>query len=124
MITLILILATSMILVGTIFCFASSLGMLRMPDIYCRVHAGGMGQTLGPIALLLAYWAVDGSSGPGAIVLLATFFLLISTAVGSHIIDRAAYRSHLPITPQTVGDEWEGREQSSQSERRRRTFER
>ena len=42
MITLILILATSMILVGTIFCFASSLGMLRMPDIYCRVHAGGM----------------------------------------------------------------------------------
>jgi len=122
--TFLLILATALILIGTLFCFASSLGMLRMPDIYCRVHAGGMGQTLGPIALLLAYWAVDGTSGPGAIVLLATFFLLTSTAVGGHIIDRAAYRSHLPISSQTASDEWEGRDHSSQSERRRRTYER
>jgi len=123
MTTILLVLATILILVGALFSFASSLGMLRMPDIYCRVHAGGMGQTLGPIALLLAYWAVDGSWGAGAIVLLAAFFLLTSTAVGSHIIDRAAYRSHLPISPQTGSDEWEGREKSSQSERRRRTYE-
>ncbi len=99
----------ALVLAGVAFCLASSLGVVRMRDVFCRIHASGMGQTLGPVCLLLAYAIVHPGGGAWAKVLLAMFFLVAATAVGSHIIGRAAYRAHLPMHEGTVRDEWEAR---------------
>ncbi len=103
--------AAAMLLIaaGFVFCLASSIGVSRMPDIFCRIHASGMGQSLGPVCLLLAFAVLHAGPTAWMKVLLAVFFLIAATAVGSHIIGRASYRSHLPMHEGTVRDEWEAR---------------
>ena len=102
-------LAAALIVFGMVLCVASSIGVVRMPDIFCRLHAGGIAQTLGPIALLAAFCLVDGGLGAATKGALAIVFLVLSSATGSHMIARAAYRTRLPMHPGTTRDEWEQR---------------
>ena len=39
---------------GGLFVLLSSVGILRMPDLYSRIHASGKAATLGAICILLA----------------------------------------------------------------------
>ena len=58
-------LAVLAILVGVFFTFVASLGILRFPDFYLRVHAPTKAATLGLFALTLASFFADrGNSVP------------------------------------------------------------
>ena len=97
-----------LLLVGLVFTFAGSLGLLRLPDIFCRLHATGKSSTLGVSAIVLAsflYFSVS-EAGPSIKELLTIVFVFLSGPVGAHMIARAAYRSQVPLHERTVIDEW------------------
>lgn len=79
--------------VGLFFCFAMTVGMLRFPDAYTRLHAGTKGLTVGAGLLLLGV-AVRAPSAAFALrALLVAIFLLVTNPIAIHAIARAAYRS-------------------------------
>ena len=78
---------------GLFFFFAMTVGMLRFPDAYTRLHAGTKGLTVGA-GLLLTGVALRSPSFAFALrALLVGLFLFVTNPVAIHAIARASYRS-------------------------------
>lgn len=84
----------ALIWVGIFFSVVGVLGIMRMPDVYCRLHSSGKVSTVG-IAGLLAGGAVLLPEITLKAVALA-LFLVITAPVASHAIAAAAYRQGVP----------------------------
>lgn len=101
------LLISAAIAVGVFFMFVASLGLVRFPDFYVRVHAPTKAATLGLFALVAALLA----SVPevrGTEALLAAFFIGTTIPVSAHILLRGAHRSGLrPVD--VVVDEYAAR---------------
>jgi multicomponent Na+:H+ antiporter subunit G len=62
---LIEVIVSLLLLVGLVFTFTGSLGLLRLPDIFCRMHATGKSSTLGVSAIVLASFTYFSASEAG-----------------------------------------------------------
>ena len=80
--------------IGTIFMLISAIGILRLPDVFTRMHAAGKAATLGVSCLLLStgifFWAEDQFWRMVALIVL--FFVTAPVATTS--MARAAYQSY------------------------------
>lgn len=85
--------AAMFLVLGGFLAFAAAVGIVRLQDVYIRMHASTKAGTLGLAFILLALVVV--SDEPGVIGKgLATFaFMLLTVPIGAHLIGRAAYRS-------------------------------
>jgi multicomponent Na+:H+ antiporter subunit G len=79
------------VLGGLFFLFVASVGIVRLPDVYCRSHALGKALTLGVILLLVGYGLIVPESA-GWKLLLAISFQLVSTPVASHLLCLIGFR--------------------------------
>jgi monovalent cation/proton antiporter MnhG/PhaG subunit len=105
---LIQVIVSLLLVVGLVFAFAGSLGLLRLPDIFCRMHATGKSSTLGISSIVLAsfiYFSFS-EAGPSIKELLTIVFVFLGGPVGAHMIARAAYRSQVPLHERTIVNEW------------------
>ena len=85
-------LAAVLILAGAVFSLIAAIGVLRLPDLYTRLHAASKAGAIGAGLIFLALAVV---SLDGAIILrslLGIVFLLLSTPLSAHLLARAAYR--------------------------------
>ncbi|MFQ5477474.1 MAG: monovalent cation/H(+) antiporter subunit G [Candidatus Binatia bacterium] len=94
------------LLIGTFFVAVSSLGLLRLPDVYARLHAVTKASTLGVAGLLIASSLVF-ASRPGAPMseLLTVLFVFLTAPVGGHMIGRSAYLIGIRMTDKSIIDE-------------------
>lgn len=79
---------------GFFFVVVAALGMLRLPDLYCRAHALGKAMTMGIIFFLIAL----GVLVPEASWLkigIAIVFQFVTIPVASHLLCLAAYRKRV-----------------------------
>lgn len=95
------------LLTGGLFCFGGSVGLLRFPDIFCRMQALSKPVTLGIFNLIVAYilflfYTDLGFSLKG---ILAIVFLMMTVPLGSHMMIKAAYRHGVPMWKETMVDE-------------------
>jgi multicomponent Na+:H+ antiporter subunit G len=83
-------LSTLLLLAGAVFFFAGTLGLLRFPDVYTRLHALAKADNLG-LGCVLAGLALQADSLAVALKLLAIWplALIASAAVGYSIAHRA-----------------------------------
>lgn len=94
------------ILIGTFFVAVGSIGLIRFPDVLCRMHATTKTTTLGACSIFLAAALKSGYSTIGLKSLLALWFLLLTAPAGAHMIARAAYRGRVPLaTDRMVADD-------------------
>ncbi|ELK45530.1 monovalent cation/H(+) antiporter subunit G [Halobacillus sp. ACCC02827] len=96
------------LLSGAFFLISGSIGILRFPDVYTRLHAATKSSTLGVAgimigAFLFLYVEHDIVSGK---LLLGIVFVLLSAPVSGHMISRAAYRSGVPLWENSIKDEY------------------
>lgn len=84
------------ILSGAIFILISALGILKLPDVFCRSHALGKGMTLGITLVLIGLWVHLGLQDAGVKVPLAVLFQFVTIPVASHLLAQLAYRKQLP----------------------------
>lgn len=69
-----------------------TLGLLRAPSIYTRLHAASTAVSLGVISFCLAGFIVSGTDMRMRLVLIS-LFLLLTTPVASHMIAQSAHRT-------------------------------
>lgn len=89
------LIAIAAILIGTFFSLVGVLGMVRLPDVYTRLHATGKVGIYGAVLLLVAaaLWA---PLGWGRAILLMVL-LMVTGPVAAHAISSAAYRIGIPM---------------------------
>jgi multicomponent Na+:H+ antiporter subunit G len=94
---------------GLFFNFSAVLGMLRLPDIYCRLHSSSKNTTLGSLLIVagFALRAAESGAGPAVLkILLIAVLLLVVTPIGSHALARAAYKRGTPLWGRSVVDQY------------------
>jgi multicomponent Na+:H+ antiporter subunit G len=83
------------VIVGTFFSIVGVLGMVRLPDVYARLHATGKVGVFG-VVLLLAAAVVWTPLGWARALLLITL-LMVAGPVVAHALSSAAYRIGIPM---------------------------
>jgi multicomponent Na+:H+ antiporter subunit G len=83
-------LQTIVLLVGVLFFAVGTIGVLRFPDVYTRVHALTKADNLGLGLVVLALMPSMGSI-PGALKLLLVWALVLAaSATSGHLVARRA----------------------------------
>ena len=96
--TVLELLLSALIVGGALFTFIGSLGLVRLPDFYTRLHAPTKATTLGVGCLLVAS-SLFFSMTTASISLheiLVTLFLFIPAPVSAHLLAKAALHRKLP----------------------------
>jgi multicomponent Na+:H+ antiporter subunit G len=78
------------ILAGLFFMLVGAVGILRMPDVFTRLHAAGMTDTMGAGFLILGMCL---QAGIGLVLLRLIFvyaFLIFTSPISTHALARAA----------------------------------
>lgn len=83
-------LADGLVVLGVAIMTIGVYGVIRMPDLYTRLHAASKSVVLGVVSLCLAS-VVTGEAAIVARVVLIGGLLLLTTPVASHAIARGAY---------------------------------
>ncbi|MCU0726616.1 MAG: monovalent cation/H(+) antiporter subunit G [Planctomycetes bacterium] len=103
--TLLWYVAGSLAALGTLFVLLAAVGILRMPDLFTRMHASSKAATLGAILVLSAVAVRSGDAAVIVRVVLICLFLFLTAPVAAHVIARAATRTGVPLSDETVLDE-------------------
>ncbi|MGB9987875.1 monovalent cation/H(+) antiporter subunit G [Salarchaeum japonicum] len=90
--TLTAVIVTALLVVGSAFLTIGTLGLLRLPDVYNRMHATSKATTLGAASIFLAGFVYFGPSGEGLTSLVGIVFLFLTTPTGAHMISRSAQK--------------------------------
>lgn len=84
--------AGAMLIVGTFFLGIGTIGLLRFPDVYNRLHATSKATTLGAASMFLAGFVWFGPGGAGLTSIIGIIFLFLTAPTGAHMISRSAQR--------------------------------
>lgn len=95
----------SLVLIGSLFSVLAAVGVVRMPDLYTRMHSSTKAGTLG-VAFTVAATAVHFGSTIAIVEAgLVILFLFATAPIASHLIARAAYVIGVPLWSQTGRDD-------------------
>ena len=88
----------ALVLVGAAFSLIGSLGLLRMPDFFTRLHGPSKATTIGIGSLLVASALFMSYRGGGLSLheFMISLFIAITSPVGSHLLAKAARHRRLP----------------------------
>ena len=78
------------LLVGSFFAVVGGIGILRLPDFFCRIHGGGITDTMGAGLVLLGLMLHAGIGLVTVKLLIILFFLLVSSPTSAHALAKAA----------------------------------
>ena len=99
------LLADLLSLAGALLFLISAIGLLRLPDFYCRIHAPTKAASLG--VLLLGSASVMQSLRAGDFLwvedLAILLFLLLTVPVSAQVLARAAWRRGIDPAIKTPG---------------------
>lgn len=99
------LIAAILLVSGGAFCLIAGVGVIRLPDIYMRMHAATKAGTLG-LALICVAVMVKAEHWQNVAEALFVFLFMIATApVGAHLIGRAAFRTGIDEAPGTCHDD-------------------
>ena len=89
------ILVVILLLAGIFFLTVGSLGIIRLPDFYSRIHAVGKAETLGTMLVLGGLAAYNGFEINSFKLLVILVFIALANPTATHAIAREAIRSGL-----------------------------
>ena len=87
-----------LVVAGAGFSLIGSLGLLRMPDFFTRLHGPSKATTIGMGSILLASAIYMSVRGPGLSLheFMISLFIVVTTPVASHLLAKAARHRRLP----------------------------
>jgi len=92
------LLVSVLLLAGAGFTLVGSIGLVRLPDFFMRLHGPTKATTLGVGAMIVGSGLYFSTRGEGLSLheLLVTLFLFITAPVSAHMLARAAL--HLKVS--------------------------
>ncbi len=85
-------LVVPLVAMGTLFFFIGTLGLLRFPDAYSRIHATSKCDTFGAGTILLALTLYDPFSLNTLKLLLIMLLIFAYSPTAGHLLARVAFR--------------------------------
>ncbi len=82
---------------GALFVLTGAVGLLRFPDFYTRIHAGGIAETAGAGLIVLGLLARTDSWSTGIRLGVILAFLLLTSPTATHVLAQAARRDGVPV---------------------------
>lgn len=120
-ITVIEVVVVVLVMTGTVMSLISSLGIIRLPDVYNRAHASTKSATLGILCILsgafLYFFFTHGVSSIR--LLLGIVFVFLTAPVAGHLIIRSAHRSKVALADISVQDDLQDYFDSEQKKKER-----
>ena len=87
--------------VGILFCLVGAFGILKLPDVYTRMHSAGLIDTLGIGSIFLGLVIQAGFTLLSAKLLLILIFIFFSSPTATHALARATLNGRVsPIGKQ------------------------
>lgn len=80
-----------LIALGVFIVLSGSLGMLRFPDIFTRLHAAGVTDSLGAPLVIFGVMVLEGFTITSLKLLLLILLLLLTSPTACHALAKAAY---------------------------------
>jgi multicomponent Na+:H+ antiporter subunit G len=94
--------AGALVLTGSLFALLAAIGILRLPDLYTRMHAASKAGAVSA-GFILAAVALLSADMPIILRALVGFiFLLLTTPVSAHLLAQASWRSGYKPAASTV----------------------
>ena len=87
-----LVLSGVSIVIGVIALLIGSLGLIRLPDVYCRIHAVGMIDTAGASFIILGMMIHQGLSLVSFKLALIGVFLFFTSPIATHAVAQVAHK--------------------------------
>ena len=84
------ILSWAALMAGSLFVLAGSIGILRMPNFFTRLHPAGVTDTLGTGLILLGLFFQAGLSMASIKLVLIFLFMMVTGPTASHALAKAA----------------------------------
>ena len=93
--------------IGGLLSVVAAIGLIRLPDVYSRLHATGKSSVTAVVFLMLAAFIYFAYSHGWAVwkLLLVLVFVGLTTPVAALLIARSAYRSGVPLDARTHHDD-------------------
>ncbi len=91
------IIAVLFILGGMFFFFTGTVGLLRFPDVYTRMHATGKSDTLGAQLILIGLAIANGWNVTSVKLILIFAFMMLANPTATHAMIRAAQASGVAL---------------------------
>jgi multicomponent Na+:H+ antiporter subunit G len=92
--------------VGFAFSLSGAVGIVRMPDVYCRIQCSSKTITMGALPVLIALVIAEGPvTNYGGRALIVAALILVVNPTASHVLARAAYKAGVPMWSGSVRDE-------------------
>lgn len=88
--TLTLLLAYTCIAIGSAFIVIGGIGVLRMPEIYTRMHASSVTETAGSLFVLIGLMILSGLSLATVKLFAIALFLLFTSPVSTYALVNTA----------------------------------
>ena len=82
---------------GSLLCLTGGIGLLRLPDFFCRLHASSLNETLGTPLILLGLALQMEPSLDTVKLFFIGLFIVLSNPTATHALSRAAL--HGGLTP-------------------------
>jgi multicomponent Na+:H+ antiporter subunit G len=95
-----------LLLIGSLFAFTAALGLIRLPDLYTRMHAASKAGTLGSCVMLIALAVFADDLSVSTRALGGVAFFLLTAPVSAHLLAKAAHASGLQLWGGSVADDY------------------
>jgi len=93
------------LVIGTFFTLVGSFGLIKLPDVFCRMHAATKASTLGLAAFLVAVFIQLPTKELGIKSFVAILFAYLTAPVGAHMLAQSAYKRRVKMWENSVCDE-------------------
>lgn len=102
---LVQIVVALLVLSGCLLALIAAIGLHRLPDLFCRMHAATKPATLGLVCIALGVGLAVPVRGSLVKLLLVVVLQFLTAPVAAHMVGRAAYTSGIEMSERTVLDE-------------------
>jgi multicomponent Na+:H+ antiporter subunit G len=93
------------LVLGAVFTLLAAVGVVRLPDLYTRMHAASKAGAVGGGLILIAVAILSQDAAVAIRAIVGVIFLLLTTPVSAHLLARASYLSGYRPCNETVVDE-------------------
>jgi multicomponent Na+:H+ antiporter subunit G len=100
---------------GLFFNVATVVGIIRLPDVYCRLHSSSKNTTLGSVLIILGLalrYITAGATFTAVKLLLIGGIIMIVTPIGSNALAHSAYKRGVPLWKGSVCDQYAEQQKS------------
>lgn len=98
-------LAAVLILIGSAFTLTATIGLVRLPDLYTRMHAASKAGTLGSCVVLLALAVHADDPAISLRALAGIVFFILTVPISSHLLAKEAHRVGYALWEHSERDE-------------------